>query len=351
MTAGNLQMEGSSMSTSKKMWPWLAAMIVCCCASLASAQMAAHPRFYGHGEACYGPDGQCAPRRVTYGYYPTSWRRWPHEGPMHAKKPETIRTPTPAKPATKPQEEPTKPRDEETRPTAPEARPEEDTMLPPPEEPETRSPPSMMPSFDEEPGQPFRESPPSDEGLPRTPLTPGPPTTPGESSPFEGLPSRSPATAPPAADDAPPTMPTDDPFKDDPPSPPPSTEGESPRGETHELPAPEKETQRIVPARWQTPNKGGQQPSPETVDAPNAIESSVAEPTLLPADHARDAKPSEEAPPDGGRQNPLRTGKARIIPKVPQPTVQQASHWVSETTEKSASKPGLRQNPLRGNSR
>ena len=44
------------------------------------------------------PNGvPCAPARVTFGYYPTSWRRWPTDTPNKSPKTQADRLPTPAK--------------------------------------------------------------------------------------------------------------------------------------------------------------------------------------------------------------------------------------------------------------
>jgi hypothetical protein len=43
-----------------------------------------------------GPDGCCVPNRVLWGYYPTTWRRWPTDRPAPAAKSEPELLPTPA---------------------------------------------------------------------------------------------------------------------------------------------------------------------------------------------------------------------------------------------------------------
>src|SRR5206468_3610767 len=58
----------------------------------------------GEGFYCNTRDGACVPKRLTYGYTPTTWRRWPNEGTPNVARPAAEQIPTPAKqpPATGP---------------------------------------------------------------------------------------------------------------------------------------------------------------------------------------------------------------------------------------------------------
>ena len=48
----------------------LVLMPLCCYVPIAVAQNAPHPLICPNGV-----DGHCAPRRITYGYYETTWRQ------------------------------------------------------------------------------------------------------------------------------------------------------------------------------------------------------------------------------------------------------------------------------------
>jgi hypothetical protein len=180
---------------------------------------------------------------VTYGYFPTVWRRWPEQFDAMAPQPEQV--PTPAAQPTGPQS-PT-----DTQPSAPAAPTQPETQLPfdtTPVMPDTDAPPGPpdddgpkagprdampFPPLDDEPFAPpptapapsLDDTPPS---MPSEPKASGAPPTPsttptGDLGPGEALPR----------------MPDDDPFKDDPqqmPSPPTTKSGAiTPRREANEL--------------------------------------------------------------------------------------------------------------------
>lgn len=168
--------------------------------------------------------GPCAPQRMTYGYVPTSWRRWPTDQISAEPLPEQV--PTPAKEPssrTKPDELPL-PNDstEETTPRTP-SQDQAPTM--PPFGSQSPTPPfgdaPQAPPFGDEPQAPPPAAdplavPPSDEPpAPPADATGSPPAA--SALPSSGSPTGESGSSPPAFEnEGPPTLPTDDPFKDDP---------------------------------------------------------------------------------------------------------------------------------------
>jgi hypothetical protein len=287
----------------------LAGMIVLILGALAEAH---GPCAGGH---CGSPLGvPCVPQRVTYGYFPTQWRRWPieHVEAVAPGEPETVPTPAaqplpeappqdeipqpPSGPAEKPPEEPSAPPFDTGPPTQPPAAPPGGEMpLPPPLEDEPFAPPPS-----ESPLPPFEDAPP---GLPpaESPVPGATPEPPADTKPSEELPEP-PGQAPPPDLDAPPTMPDDDPFKDEPESPMPPAAG-APKPDTGRLDEPHRPLPHA--ARWRAP--GG------TVAARVEAEPTAAalipdEPRRLQVDaiDAADAGPAL-APARPFRANPLRS--------------------------------------------
>ncbi len=272
--------------------------------------------------------GPCVPQRMTYGYVPTSWRRWPTDQLAAGPMPEQL--PTPAKEPssrTKPDELPI-PGDAAREPAPTDASPQ------PPGEQGPLTPPfgseSPTPPFGDEPQSPPSAAdplavPPSDE--PPAPPADAPESTPAtaptttEAAPLESTPADKESPPPSLDGDGPPTLPTDDPFKDDPESVVEPKPGSGARSEQHHRAA----RDRLAAMR-----------------APESARVVASEPRLLRADGGNlDANRLPEAP---AAENPLR----------------QVSHPVRKTSSTVESAPPTvissgrehgvwRQNPLRSN--
>jgi hypothetical protein len=184
---------------------------------------------------CGSPlSGPCVPQRMTYGYVPTSWRRWPTDHVATGPLPEQI--PTPAKEPrsrTKSDELPMPsgdPGDTSPADGSPQLPADEPSLTPPfgsePATPPFGNEPQTPPFGDAAPVPPPSTDPlavpplavpPSDE--PPTPPADAPESTPAtdptttDAAPPESTPTNA---TPPLDSDGPPTLPTDDPFKDDP---------------------------------------------------------------------------------------------------------------------------------------
>ena len=166
------------------------------------------------------PDGACAPKINTHGWYPTLWRKWPEppeadqeEVPTPAaaekteseskSKAEELPEATKKTDQTEDQDEDLPPQDKSSE-TAPDVTPELQTPTGAPEE-------SKSPSTTEEPmgtePAPMTEAAPGTEPLPGTGATPAPTI---ESAPAtEPFPATEPATTPGSPDeDAPPPLPS-----------------------------------------------------------------------------------------------------------------------------------------------
>ncbi len=212
------------MSSNKRITACAIALVLCSHWSTASAQRIA-PAPVCRSKFEVG----CAPQRVTYGHYKTTWRRWPTDDTA-AAKPGAEQVPTPAK---EPDKEPLP----KVEPDESKATPEETIVpsddLPFSDEPMTPEPSNrtdMAPPFDDAPNEPPKK-------VPRQSPVPGMPKESAE--PPEGvlpdLPSQiQPVT--PDSDDAPPSMPDDDPFKDEPPPPDKRPDADSrPNGPDHPI--------------------------------------------------------------------------------------------------------------------
>ena len=168
--------------------------------------------------------GPCAPARMTYGYVPTQWRRWPTVQ-ASATLPAPEELPTPANSDALPEPELPSPRSTVPRESTP--RPSGDTLTPP-FGPSTLSPPMT----DEPPAAPFGDepvAPPSAADPLADPFGDEPPAPPADQTPSspssqDSVPNQFPPLdepAPPASEtdslfESEPAMPAEDPFKDDP---------------------------------------------------------------------------------------------------------------------------------------
>ena len=177
-------------------------------------------RGYPNAGCPNGPDGHCIPQRITYGYYPTTWRRWPTDT-RAATRPEPEVLPTPAK-------EPPPKSESETPSKTPSETPIQIPSEAPiqiPSEPSSQIPsetPREVPSLptEKEPAttEPGAELPlplPSDDGPPAPPRAPK--INAKELAPPEDSPA--PPAQSEALPDAPKTLipkPDDDPFQDEP---------------------------------------------------------------------------------------------------------------------------------------
>ena len=132
---------------------------------------------YRYVTSCPHGPGSCIPQRTTFGYYPTSWRRWPTDGRGSAAKAEP--EPVPVPPAAK---ELPAPEGAKSPTIAPQETPERPVPQPPPS-----APIDEMPSLPAEPG-------PSKTEPMELPFTP-----PGEDVPPEPPRSEQPSAEPPRA--------------------------------------------------------------------------------------------------------------------------------------------------------
>lgn len=298
---------------------------ICVCIDCGISQAAEWPP--GGGTPFCGP---CVPERVSYGYFPTIWRRWPTEHLRPATSQPSETTPTPAT-----QEAPGQPADIPLAPEQPETTPPA-TM---PEEPPFGEPPPAMP--DQGPIElPFGQEPPPFDDAP-----PALPTEPKDS----GLPSFDP-TAPPAPPSGgfpepgtsvvpdqgePPVMPDDDPFRDDPNQEPPGTTTPKPSSSTHDA------LDRIreqAAGRWHGPEEVPGQASEMAArplrkhDEPRHLEK-TAERAVAPLSPRQ-------------RENPIRSAKRSARPRETAPT---ASLTSAETPAATSQGVKWRHNPLRSN--
>ncbi len=283
-----------------------------------------------HGPVWHEPHAACVPKRLTYGYTPTTWRRWPTDGAAGSAKPAAEQLPTPA--AQPLQSAPG---------TGPTIAPEETPLVPSDEAP-------LVPT-DKGPGTPT----PPDEA-PLVPPFDEPPTPPKSSEPDAKPPASEPADAPPSTlpdppefpthdSDPPPIKPDDDPFKDDPPSP---------------ADVPSK-----VPASGGAMGAGNpdatvRQTGSRSHVADLAREGASAGPRLMPANSLEEPRrllqSAEVGAQEGHRvvptaaplkRNPLRSAtqkdsEERIVP---------TAHWTADRSSSSAAAAPQRRNPLRSN--
>jgi hypothetical protein len=282
----------------------------------------------------------CVPGRVTFGYFPTTWRRWPTE--LEELPAQEAPEPLPAPGETKPgaPAEPGAPK----APTEPEKGPLEPPFGAQPQAPPGEEPP-LAPPF-ETPGQVPPALPESKEPAPFDP------TVPPQTAPSADMPA--PATEeplPPPDKDLPPTMPEDDPFKDDPETevgPPPAETPkpeESPKAEESPKPVAESapdQSARQETLRWQVASEGGAELMPG-----------------MPADGRHEPRrlqtPGEQAAPaplpaGAMRENPLRTTKPGGFRRAIVPTAAVRERFSDASAATASGTTAVwRANPLRSN--
>jgi hypothetical protein len=166
--------------------------------------------------------GPCVPARVTYGYVPTSWRRWPTDhAAADTKGPEQLPTPA-THPETEPLPEPAIPGTALPGPlepggatTEPRKKAADESLTPPFGDAPTPSFSDEPPAFGDEPQAPPSAADPLADPFGDQPPTPPadvpsePPAAPSDVKPSTGTP-------PTLDSDGPPAMPEEDLFKDDP---------------------------------------------------------------------------------------------------------------------------------------
>jgi hypothetical protein len=289
----------------------------------------------GEGFYCNTRDGACVPKRLTYGYTPTTWRRWPNEGTPSVARPPAEQIPTPARqtpPSTGPGTTPATPDEAPLTPT-----PDESPLVPTDSVPSGSTPsaePLLTPPFDDTPPAP-PQGPESGSNPPAATTAPGETTVPKS---LAEPPSRIRSALPDA--DPPPAMPDDDPFKDDLPGPP------------NPLDEPTKKGARLTPAvdenirttatRWQSPARAAE----AIVEGPQLkpIPSSEEPRRLQPVDEKAEgtvALPPVNVP---VKHNPLRAAAQerrsdRVVP---------TANWTVEQRASTATA-ASRRNPLRSN--
>ncbi len=290
----------------------IACMVVILLGSSGLAEGA--PKTYPAAGCRPGFDGPCTPKRVTYGYTPTSWRRWPTDPAAETPKAEPESQPTPAKEA-RPSEEP----------EGPTLAPEEPPQAPLENEPATPKPdamPPFEPPFDDTPPALPKEMPaPTEEKLPDAP-----PELPADTqSPLD-------SAAPPAPPED--DLLKDDPFKDEPPA------SEKNRGANRNrlrnaegLPA---AVSWHSTAKRQATLALGPQPRPLSLNEPRRLQ------VIANDGDGQDATQPIAVP---VRLNPLRSGDrpAREADVVP------TASWSAQASPSNAEAAPLRRNPLRSN--
>lgn len=310
--------------------------LMCLCGSL-QAGGRFHP-----APVCNGLDVPCAPKRPTYGYTPTTWRRWPsiQTSDTPTRAPEEL--PTPAKdrrPSVEADEPNMTPDDAPLVPTEPDA-----TLPPPSAEP-------IAPPFEDTPPSPPAETEPQQSPADAPPAAEGPADAPPADAPppLDNLfdpPSTEPAAeAAPGAEVGPPAMPAEDPFKDDPfkddpfkddPAPAGPPADEAPKGGTYE--------QRGAPALLgRRDAQGWNSPTREAAVAAEGPElkpySQAAQPRRLSESANPEQRPKVLPVSASEKRNPLRTTSA----KSPARPVVPAASWSDERPASS----NVRANPLR----
>jgi hypothetical protein len=290
-----------------------------------------------HGPVCNGLEVPCAPKRPTYGYTPTTWRRWPSIQISAAPTRAAEELPTPAKDG-RPNVEPDEPI----------VAPEEPPLVP--SEPDsTLPPPSAEPI-----APPFEDTPPSPPTEAEPKQTPPADSPPAEAAPTDATPpldnlfdppSTEPAAgAAPGAEVGPPVMPAEDPFKDDPfkDDPSPSAPAEDPpKGGTYE--------QRGAPALL---GRGG---ANRWNSAARETDVASEGPELNPYARPGELRRLPESPRNAGRpevlpasvsekRNPLRATPSKARARTVVPT----AGWSEERPAAQVSS-AVRPNPLRPN--
>jgi hypothetical protein len=293
---------------------------------------------YHGGMVCN--DAMCVPRRVTFGYTPTTWRRFPTNEEPSAPEAAPEQLPTPAA-------EP--PAGESSPFRGPAITPEDAPLMPtePGLEPPGGETP-LIPPFDDAAPAPPSTSPPPSSAAPSS----IPPLTSPSSVPPSALPDMPAELNAPAGDsDPPPAMPDDDPFKDDPVAPLPS-----PGSSTRHLPEGPGQLLSGQPAavRWQSnvrttagalagaslsgPKLGG------AVSLGAVSNGEEAEPARLPAGELAPGMRAQPLPAqETMRPNPLRAGGNTTMTEAIVPTV-----GLSTSSESfAAPAEPLKPNPLR----
>lgn len=297
----------------KVLWTLPALLVVATCSSIEAAG-----RMYA-GPFCHGLNGPCVPARVTHGYVPTTWRRWPGNAPAEGEKPSAGQLPTRAA-------EPTP----SVEPEGPTIAPEETPLMPTesePARPKSETEETLIPPFDDTPpGPPTTTQPETKPPAAAAPADSPPPTTLPEPPPQMRLPS--------SDEDPPPSMPQDDPFKDDPPTK--SSDAPTKGGRTNDV------GERQAAMHWQAA-EGSTEPLGE--NPPAKADGSAEPPRLLTPDeggpNAKGVLPI--SPPI--KQNPLRAAAQQTRPARVTP----AAHFSSERRAANAAVETSRRNPLRPN--
>ncbi len=236
----------------------------------------------------------CAPKRDSYGYYPTSWRRWPNELAAATPTPAAEAGPTPDESQPSTTEQDSGPR---LQPEQPRIAPEEGTLIPSESETEPTAPEAAPSLPAEEEMLPFQDAPPQPPSdTSNEPQLPGLPST---DMPL--VPDEEPAIPSNPLDDAPPTMPDDNPFLDDPIQPESTTPSPTSMDDASD-PAPSAHTLSQSPRAWRSPT--GKQPpimlSPQPIAASPVPEKQPVAESLVSAyviEQPPASQPLRELPP------------------------------------------------------
>jgi hypothetical protein len=258
-----------------------------------------------HGTLPCAADGTCTTNRLTYGYYPTRWRKWPIPAPVVQQ-----RTKQPGRAAAEPEKAEPAPRGGTTEQLEEKKGSPLDDNAPVPPKDSMDTPPEMPSDIKSDLPQP------GERDLPKLlPDVPGArPELPGLNPPKPNKPS------------------DDDPFKDEPPL------------EGSPTPAMPRENSGVQSIRWRT--------APTMAVRNNmlrqgAAQTPVEEPELLPEPTLKKAAalPREEQP--AGKTNPLRTASYDADPAEQSP-VAAATGWTEDRSSKAIATPVGFVNPLRG---
>ena len=266
----------------------------------------------------------CAPKRDTYGYYETSWRKWPTARAESAPRRVPEQVPTPAVEAPP-----------NTEPQQPKITP--DDVAPGTTQPATPSNPDAGLPFDDHPGAPPKE-PVIEPDLPGLPGLPPKTTEPPAASGSPDLPAE---LQSPTMPDAPPIMPDDDPFKDDAEQPPAKESRAMPADPGLRL-TPPSGVEDQMGLRWRTSGKQAAAVEKETVKRTSFAAPPALAETVPAAEVAAIAVelPDDEAP---ARSNPLRTGGRPLR----DPQVVRTAAWSADESSAAANTQPARRNPLR----
>lgn len=329
--------------------------LLCALVMLATVAQAGPPNDIDYWRCPYTPDGSCAPRRQTYGYFAPKWRRWPgvtsadYESKLPPPEPYSPPDGIDTGPRITPNEMlppsdlptlndiPTPPRGDGDGPPplTPETERQPDTILAPPgedimdellpedEPPTPPSKPDREPAKEptEEPAvEPStRPTPDGDDLLEEKPLDEKPgDEKPADEKPFEGDPFR------------------DDPlFNDDVPAPP----GDTKRSELESVPrqlSPSMPAMREVPSRLPTARTVGGAP------ASRLTKRNV--PSIQPTSGVRPAG-GDRLKASAGFHNPLRSRSTTDM--IADDKVLPTAAWQEPQPTEAARESGWRANPLR----